>query len=84
MSSSRRDFDRRGTDRDSNARRETAREPARPAAPKPRLNDYWIDGEGIHRAVLQTEICRFLGAEATCRPGDYNVRKASFPPSGLR
>ena len=37
------------------------------------LNDYWIDGEGINREVLQIEICKYLGAEATSRPGDYNV-----------
>jgi hypothetical protein len=48
---------------------------AAPSAPKrPALNEYWIDGEGILREVLQSEICRFLGAEATCRPGDLNVR----------
>ena len=43
---------------------------------RPALNEYWIDGEGIHREVLQGEICRFLGSDATCRPGDYNVRFA--------
>ena len=74
---SRREHERRGGDRDNYPRREPVRETVK-AAPRPRLNEYWIDGEGITREVLQTEICRFLGAEATCRPGDYNVRDVTF------
>ena len=37
------------------------------------LNPYFIKGEGIHREVLQKEICRFLGPEATSNPQEYNV-----------
>lgn len=32
------------------------------------LNEYFIDGEGVQREVLQKEICRFLGPEAYSRP----------------
>ncbi|MDI1492231.1 MAG: hypothetical protein OHK93_003443 [Ramalina farinacea] len=38
------------------------------------LNTYWIDGEGIHREVLQRQICFMLGNEARCKPSSYNVR----------
>lgn len=51
---------------------EPAREPARPAPP--RLNEYFIEGDGINREVLQIDICKHLGPEATSKPGTYNVR----------
>ena len=35
----------------------------------PTLTEYWCPGEGIEREVLQHEICKFLGQNATCRPG---------------
>lgn len=38
------------------------------------LNEFFVDGEGIHREVMQREICKWLGAEAYSRPGTYNVR----------
>lgn len=37
------------------------------------LNEFFVDGEGIHREVMQREICKYLGPEAFCRPGTYNV-----------
>ena len=37
------------------------------------LNEIFIDGEGIHREVLQKEICKYLGRDAYSRPGIYNV-----------
>lgn len=43
------------------------------------LNDYFIDGEGIHRDVLQRNICFMLGHEATSKPAEYNV----WPPLSL-
>ena len=49
---------------------------SRPSPPKQsqaELNEYFIDGEGIHREVLQSEICGFLGHEAYWRPATYNV-----------
>jgi len=73
--------DRRGDDRDNYAKRargdgyppkEPPREPAR-AAPA-RLNEYFIEGDGISREVLQTDICKHLGPEAISKPGIYNVR----------
>ncbi|KAK4692488.1 hypothetical protein P7C71_g4731, partial [Lecanoromycetidae sp. Uapishka_2] len=40
---------------------------------RPCLNDFFIVGEGIDREVLQREIDRFLGPEATARPSVYDV-----------
>ena len=37
------------------------------------LNDSFILGEGIHREVLQREICKYLGPGAYSRPSTYNV-----------
>ena len=37
------------------------------------LNDFFVDGKGIHREVLQREICKYLGPEAYSRPSNYNV-----------
>lgn len=37
------------------------------------LNEYFIEENGILRQVLQMEICKYLGPDATCRPGDLNV-----------
>ena len=56
-----------------------ARRPDREApAPKPprraELNEFFVDGEGIHREVMQREICKYLGPDALSRPGQYNVR----------
>ena len=42
----------------------------------PALNEFWIDGEGIDRQVLQIQITRYLGGEATCRPMENGVRLA--------
>ena len=55
------------------SRREApSREPSvRP--PRPRLNEFFVDGARIHREVMQREICRFLGPEAYCKPYSYNV-----------
>lgn len=65
----------RQADRVEREQREDPRRSPREAITSRRLplNDYFIDGEGINREVLQIEICKYLGAEATSRPGDYNV-----------
>ena len=72
-----RDRERRRTD-DRDVRREparTERESARTArGGGDGLNEFFIDGEGIHREVMQREICKYLGPEAYSRPGAYNVR----------
>lgn len=65
----------RDRDRDRPVRdRETRREPIRD---RPRgeagLNEFFVSGEGIHRDVMQREICKYLGPEAYSRPGTYNV-----------
>ena len=41
----------------------------------PSLNEYFIDGDGINRTVLQSEVSKYLGEHATCRPGIFNVWK---------
>ena len=76
--------DRRDRERDRRRpdERDLRREPARSEREPPRpprgggdgLNEFFIDGEGIHREVMQREICKYLGPEAYSRPGAYNVR----------
>ncbi|MCJ1405085.1 hypothetical protein MMC11_008311 [Xylographa trunciseda] len=44
------------------------------------LNEYFVDGQGISRAVLQMDICKYLGPEATSRPGTYHVRSTIEKP----
>ena len=70
MTSYREPRDRRERDREPERRRDPGREPKR----RPELNDYFIDGVGIHREVLQRNICKYLGPEASSRPSEYNVR----------
>ena len=67
----------RDRDRDRLPRGENRdrREPARDRNREPSgLNEFFVDGEGIHRDVMQREICKYLGPEAYSRPGTYNVR----------
>lgn len=35
---------------------------------RPEYNEYFLPGDGIDREVIQHEICRYLGQDATCRP----------------
>ncbi|EXJ62781.1 hypothetical protein A1O7_03220 [Cladophialophora yegresii CBS 114405] len=46
--------------------------------PRTALGDYWCPGEGIEREVLQHEICKFLGQDATCRPGQDSRGRPGF------
>ncbi|KAL9009245.1 MAG: hypothetical protein Q9173_005709 [Seirophora scorigena] len=39
------------------------------------LNEFFVDGEGINREVLQKELCKYLGADALSRVGTYNGQK---------
>ncbi|KAL8804254.1 MAG: hypothetical protein Q9200_005903 [Gallowayella weberi] len=56
--------------------REPVREPSFTPAPKgAALNEFFVDGEGIHREVMQRELCKFLGPDALSRPGSYNGQK---------
>ena len=43
-------------------------------------NEYFLNGEGIHVGVLQREIRRFLGSEASVRPTMFNVCAAAIRP----
>ncbi|KAL8901724.1 MAG: hypothetical protein Q9192_000411 [Flavoplaca navasiana] len=61
-------------------RRREPREPVRerdlPASSsRVALNEFFVDGEGIHREVMQRELCKFLGPDALSRPGNYNGQK---------
>ena len=77
--------DRRDRDRRRADDRDVRREPARNDREPPRanrsngdgLNEFFIEGEGINREVMQREICKYLGPEAHSRPGAYNVRRAT-------
>lgn len=54
--------------------RDTRREPTRDRPRGEGLNEFFVPGDGIHRDVMQREICKYLGPEAYSRPGTYNVR----------
>ena len=69
-------------DRDRDRRRPVREERAPPRDEPPvssrgnrgeTLNEFFVDGKGIHREVLQREICKYLGPEAYSRPYNYNV-----------
>lgn len=48
-------------------------------AGRPHYNDYFLPGDGIDREVIQSEICRYLGNDATCKPGmNREVRPSSL------
>lgn len=68
------DRDRRREPRERDPGREPIRErePPRPSRGSD-LNEFFVDGTGIHREVMQREICKYLGPEAYSRPGAYNV-----------
>ncbi|MCJ1468585.1 hypothetical protein MMC07_007214 [Pseudocyphellaria aurata] len=66
----RREPDRREPDRREPDRREPDRRGDR--GRESGLNEFFVDGEGIHRDVMQREICKYLGPEAYSRPGTYN------------
>lgn len=67
-----RDRERDRAVRDRDTRREPTRDRPREEA---RLNEFFVPGDGIHRDVMQREICKYLGPEAYSRPGTYNVRR---------
>lgn len=37
--------------------------------PRPDYNEYFLPADGIDRGVIQSEICRYLGQDAVCKPG---------------
>lgn len=43
-------------------------QPERREEPAARYQDYFLPGEGINREVIQFDICRYLGNDATVRP----------------
>ena len=51
-----------------------------PAARRVIPQDFFIESEGISREVLTVETPKYLGPEATCRPGVMNVRISQISP----
>ena len=43
-----------------------------------KMSEYFLNEEGIDINVLQREICKFLGSEATARPATHNVCTATI------
>lgn len=43
-----------------------------------RTNEYFVDGEGISREVIQADICRYLGNDALVRTGTN--QQVRLPP----
>ncbi|BDD59600.1 hypothetical protein MAP00_004795 [Monascus purpureus] len=43
-----------------------------------RQNEYFINGDGISREVIQADICRYLGNDALVRPGTHNGQTGYF------
>jgi hypothetical protein len=39
----------------------------------PRLNKYFLPGDGIRREVITADICRYLGNDALVKPGQFEV-----------
>ena len=74
---SHRDRDRGDRDRDDYPSKRQAA-PRESTSSRPKLDEFWLDGEGIDRQVLQSSICRFLGSEATSRPFELNVCPYAF------
>ena len=70
-----RDRDRgdRRREHDRDTRRDPVREREPPRSGRGDLNEFFVDGTGIHREVMQREICKYLGPEAYSKPGAYNV-----------
>ncbi|MCJ1393369.1 hypothetical protein MMC18_006242 [Xylographa bjoerkii] len=64
--------------RDSYPAEKPSREPPRDGRAVRDLNEYFVDGQGISRAVLQMDICKYLGPEATSRPGNYHDKAGFF------
>jgi hypothetical protein len=50
--------------------------------PPSRYQEYFLPGEDINREVIQYDICRYLGNDATVRPGQYSDVGFHSPPTG--
>ena len=71
--------ERREPRRDTESRTSRVDPPRETKKPRTGLNEFFISNEGIHREVLQKEICRFLGPEAFSAPKKFNVCGYAFP-----
>jgi hypothetical protein len=62
-------------------------QPERREEPSARYQDYFLPGEGINREVIQYDICRYLGNDATVRPcthPDVGCRLSTGPNPMLK
>jgi hypothetical protein len=50
--------------------------------PSSRYQEYFLPGEDIHREVIQYDICRYLGNDATVRPYQHADVGFSNCPTG--
>ncbi|KIX98162.1 uncharacterized protein Z520_06242 [Fonsecaea multimorphosa CBS 102226] len=62
----------------------TMRDRDEPSRPQLQLSEFWCPGEGIEREVIQHEICKFLGQDATCRPGVDSRGRPGYWVRGYR
>lgn len=44
---------------------------------------FFVPGTGIDREVISTDICRYLGNDATARPGEYTDTKTGETTRGF-
>ena len=42
-------------------------------ATRSNLKDFFVVGDGIHPEVIQNNVKKYLGEEATCKPSTYSV-----------
>lgn len=57
---------------------ESTNETNEPRGRRRGLNEYFIDEQGISRAVIEADICRYLGNDTLVRPGIYEVSILPF------
>jgi hypothetical protein len=67
-----RDRDRGDRDRDRDDRK-SSKNASSAGASGQRQTQFFINGDGIDREVITTDICRYLGNDALVRPGNHKV-----------
>ncbi|KAK5083035.1 hypothetical protein LTR05_006917 [Lithohypha guttulata] len=45
---------------------------------RPKYNEYFLPGDGIDREVIQSELCRYLGQDATMKPGEHHDGRKGY------
>ncbi|KAI4258420.1 MAG: hypothetical protein L6R42_005114, partial [Xanthoria sp. 1 TBL-2021] len=67
------DKDEQESEDDTNPTTSTAN--AKSPTSRASLKEFFVNGDGIHREVMQRELCNFLGPDALARPGVYEGQK---------